>query len=158
MTTQKATGTSTKEKKVEKRERVMFHESRTRLTADVVKDVSRDHVFRWFNDKADRINRAVKGGWDFVTESELDGRVGDKTVTGDNSDLNGRVSKIVGKTDAAAPTRGYLMKLRKEYNKEDKKAKNAIYDQVDEAIRAGQSGGASVAESYGKVNVTNRQH
>jgi len=147
-----------KSTKAPKRERVPFHQSRTRLTADVVKEVSSGHVFRWFNDKADRIQRATAGGWDFVTESELEGNVGEKTVAGGNSDLSDRVSLIVGKSEAGKPMRAYLMKLSNKFWKEDKAAKAAIYDKVDDAIRGGQSGGASVANQYGDVSMTSRRH
>lgn len=143
-----ATTTSTK-----KRERVSFSGSRRRLSTELIPELAKAYRIRWFNDTSDRIDRAINGGYEFVLNKELDGRVGDKEVHGGNSDLNDKVSKIVT-PDPVAPVRAYLLKIRNEFWEEDKAEHEARNNLIDEAIRAGTSGGASVAKSYGDVSLT----
>ena len=143
-------------KKESKRERISFAESRRRLSGtELIPELAKKYHVRWFNDENDRIERAINGGYEFVTKDELAGRVGDKEVHGDNSDLNDKVSKIVGK-DEADPIRAYFLKIKNEFWEEDQAAKRAKNQLVDEAIRGGTSGGASVANQYGDVNLSRR--
>lgn len=135
-----------------KRERTSFNSSRMRLNIDLIPEVAQEYHVRWFNDQDDRLSRATRGGWEFITQNELEGHVGDKEVHGDSSDLNGRVSKVVGKDGTVA----YALKLRNEFWEEDQAEQAARNDLVDEAIRAGQSGGASIANQYGDVKVSRR--
>ena len=147
---------TTTRKKEGKRERVSFSGSRRRLSGtELIPELASQYHVRWFNDESDRIERAINGGYEFVTKDELVGRVGDKEIHGDNSDLNDKVSKVVGK-DEAGPIRAYFLKIKNEFWEEDQaelESKNAL---VDEAIRGGTSGGASVANQYGKIDLARR--
>lgn len=142
----------TTKKKAAKRERVSFNASRSRLKIELSNELAKEYHVRWFNDADDRISRATRAGWEFIYENELEGHVGDKEVHGDSSDMNNKVSKVVDKQGTVA----YALKLRNEFWEEDQAAFAAQNDLVDEAIRAGQSGGASVANQYGNVNLTRR--
>ena len=135
-----------------KRERVSFNASRMRLSLDLKPEVSRDYHVRWFNDQDDRISRATRAGWEFIYENEIEGRVGDKEVHGDSSDVTNKVSKVVGKDGTVA----YALKLRNEFWDEDQAEFAKKNDLVDEAVRAGQSGGASIANQYGDVKISRR--
>ena len=137
-----------------KRERVPMHTNRQRLTANLKKSIEDQYKLRWFNDVNDRIQRATDGGYDFVYEHEMSGRVGDKEVHGDNSDLSNKVSKMVGLGKGVDPVRAYLMKIPLEFYEEDKAARAARHDEVDRALAAGTPGGASVDKSYGDIKVT----
>jgi hypothetical protein len=131
------------------RERTPFSANRTRLS---VKLKEKGFVHRWFNDQDDRVQRALDAGYDFVTPDEI-GRVGDKEVHGGNSDLNSKVSKVVGRTAESQPIRAFLLKIREEWFKEDQAKKEATNRLVDEAVRSGKAGGASVENQYGKVDL-----
>ena len=135
-----------------KRERTSFASSRMRLQIDLIPEVAKEYFPRWFNDSDDRLQRALSAEWQFIYKNEIVGHVGDKEVHGDSSDLNNRVTKVVDKQGTVA----YAMKLRHEFRKEDQAELAAKNNLVDEAIRAGQSGGASVARQYGSVNLTRR--
>ena len=135
-----------------KRERVSFNQSRRRLEIDLIPEIARDFVPRWFNDTDDRIARALRAGWESVYEHEIEGHVGDKEVHGDSSDLNKKVTKVVDKQGTVA----YALKQRKEFYEEDQAEKAAKNDLIDEAIRAGTSGGANIANQYGDVRLTRR--
>ena len=150
-TTEKKRGPG-RPKKIVKRERTSFNQSRKRLQIALNKELAKDFHIHWFNDQDDRINRATNAGYDFVHENESAGHVGDREVHGDSSDLNKRVSKVVDKDGTVA----YAMKLPMEFYNEDLAEKQAKNDGVDEAVRAGKSGGASIANQYGDVKVTRR--
>ena len=142
--------------KATRRERVNFSQARKKLDGITLKKDPKHWVLRWVNDDGDNIQDKLNRGYVFVEKDEVEGSVGDREVHGGNSDLNNRISRIVTK-DRANPIRGYLMKIPKEFYTEDLKLKEAENAKVDEAIRAGQSGGASVANQYGDVSVTRRQ-
>jgi len=135
-----------------RRERVSFNASRMRLQIELNDELARQYHVRWFNDQDDRINRATRAGWEFIYEHELDGHVGDKEVHGNSTDLNNKVTKVVGKDGTVA----FALKLNNEFWEEDQAEHARKNDLVDEAVRAGQSGGASVANQYGDVSLTRR--
>lgn len=132
-----------------RRKRVPFSANRKRLQVD---KKFPGYVIRWFNDQDDRLQRAEDAGYEYVHKKEV-GQVGDKDISNGNTDLNSRVSRVVGRTRDNQSIRAYLMKIREEYWKEDQAEKAKINDRVDEAIRAGKSGGADVKNSYGDVKV-----
>ena len=150
-TTEKKRGPGRPKKKA-KRERVSFNASRMRLQIELREDLAKEYHVRWFNDQDDRVSRATRAGWEFIYENELVGHVGDKEVHGGSSDLNNKVSKVVGKDGTVA----FALKLRNEFWDEDQAEFAKKNDLVDEAIRAGQSGGASIANQYGDVSLTRR--
>lgn len=133
------------------RERVPFSANRKRLSVNLKID---GYVHRWFNDQDDRIQRAIDAGYEFVKPEEI-GSVGDKEVHGGNSDLNSKVSRVVGRTSDNQPIRAFLLKLKSEFYAEDKAKKEATNRLVDDAVRAGKAGGASVENQYGSVDLKN---
>ena len=138
--------------KAVKRERTSFAASRRKLDGVVViPQVEKNYFLRWFNDVDNKLQRATDAAFEFVLAKEIVGRVGDKEVHGDNSDLNSRVSRKTRLGDIEITV--YLMKQPNEFHKEDmeeKEAKNAL---VDDAIRAGTSGGATIGNQYGDVKL-----
>jgi hypothetical protein len=136
-----------------RRERVPFGGPRKRL--EVVwadKKHSEGYVARWINDQDDRLARAEAAGYEFVRPEEIAG-VGDKEVHGGNTDLNSRVSRVVGRTGNDQPIRSYLMKISREFYAEDQQKKEAHNRLTDDSVRAGAAGGAQVDNKYGKVDL-----
>ena len=143
-----------KVEKKEKRERVSMTESRSQLGVKVKKSVQDEYFIRWFNDVGGRVQRALDAGYEFVNAKEVEGRVGDKEVHGGNSDLNSRVSRKTKVGDDEITV--FLMKQPNNFHEEDLAAKEAKNMGTDDAIRAGQSGGASVGNTYGDIRVVRR--
>lgn len=131
------------------RDRVPFSANRKRLQVDKQFE---GYVTRWFNDQDDRIQRALGAGYEFVPRDEIK-QVGDKDVANGNTDMNSTVSRVVGRTAENQPIRAFLMKIRKEWHQEDKAKKEETNRLVDEAIRAGTAGGASIQNQYGEVKL-----
>lgn len=133
----------------EHRERTPFSANRTRLS---VKLKDKGFVHRWFNDQDDRIQRALDAGYEFVKPDEI-GSVGDKEVHGGNTDIGSKVSRVVGRTAQEQPIRAFLMKIREEWYLADQELKERKNRLVDEAIRAGNAGGAGVTNKHGQVQL-----
>lgn len=131
------------------RDRVPFSANRKRLQVDKQFE---GYVTRWFNDQDDRIQRAIAAGYEFVPRDDVK-QVGDKDVANGNTDMNSMVSRVVGRTVDNQPIRAFLMKLRKEWYEADKAKKEETNKLVDEAIRAGTAGGASIQNQYGEVKL-----
>ena len=72
--------------------------------------------------------------------------LGQGAVHAGNTSTDSRVSKIVSRGEPIITA--YLMKIKEEYYLEDKAAKEAVYDKVDEALAGGESGGGIEAK-YG---------
>jgi len=121
--------TSTQERR---KKRVPFGVPRHTLTVDEEtrkKYESEEKVLRWFNDDdRGRIQRALDGGWEFVTDEV---KVGD-----DEEEQEVRIKKRVGRDQYA-----YLMAILKEWYDEDQLAKEEKNQMVDAAIRGGKPPG-----------------
>lgn len=133
----------------ERRERVPFSTNRKRLS--LKKEID-GFVTRWFNDQDDRLQRAEDAGYQYVHRKEI-GQVGDKDISNGNTDVNSRVSRVVGRQPTGLPIRAYLMKISKDWYDTDQAKKEEVNARVDEAIRAGTSGGAKVENQYGDVRL-----
>jgi hypothetical protein len=133
-----------------RRERVPFSAQRKRLQVDT--SFPGYHI-RWFNDQDDRLTRAEEAGYQYVDRKEV-GRVGDKDISNGNTDVNSRVSRVVGRAANNQPIRAYLMKIKDEWHKDDQVKKEEVNRRVDDAIRAGKAGGADVKNAYGEVKLT----
>lgn len=108
--------------------RVPFGGARLKLSTPEIPG----YVQRWISDTPGRLQAALEGGWEFVENRAIS--VGD---TGDgNSDVGSRVSKIVDK-NSSGPVRGYLMKIREEWYREDQETKQSSLDKVEADIRGG---------------------
>lgn len=134
----------------DKRKRVAFSANRKRLQVDAQFP---GYVTRWFNDQDDRLQRAEDAGYEFVNRREIS-QVGDKDITSGNTDVNSRVSRVVGRSANQQGIRAYFMKIPEAFYKEDQAKKEAVNALVDEAIRAGTAGGAEVKNQYGKVDLS----
>jgi|SRR6185436_1426415 len=134
-----------------RRERTPFSANRKRLETIQRKGFVR----RWFNDQDDRIARAEAAGYAFVRKGETP--VGDKEVGRGNTDINSRTSTVVGRTAQSQPIRAYLMEIPEAFYQEDQAKKEATNRMVDDAIRAGKAGGASIKNQYGEVDLERKE-
>lgn len=116
-----------------RKERIPFGVQHSRLT---VANPDPNYVYRWVNDDGrGRIDRATAGGYEFV-QADSDQKVGTGSADG-NSDVGSRVSRIVGTQEGGAGMRAYLMRIKREWYEQDQKAKQALVDQIDSAIKRG---------------------
>jgi len=99
----------------------------------------------WFLGTADRLQRALDGGYEYVDAIETQinnvGLGGDTTASG-NTDMGSRVS-IVSGTEIGRdgqPVRLILMKIKQEWYEEDQKLVEARNDQVAKALTGGMLG------------------
>ena len=97
--------------------------SRNRLSFG---DQDPNFVYRVINDQDDRLKQAQEAGYEFVVS---DAPLGDKRVA-EGGAVDSRVSKPVGNN-----TRGYLMRIPKEFYKEDQDAKAAKIDATEAAMK-----------------------
>lgn len=111
-------------------ERVPLGVLHLQMTVD---DIPENKVGRWVNDDGDRLNRAVKGGYDFIKDRK---KVGDGYEDG-NEDLGMMTSKVVGSKDSGEPIRAYLMIIDKDLYEQDQQVKLDRIDEVEEAIYSG---------------------
>jgi hypothetical protein len=83
-------------------------------------------VYRVINDQDDRLKQAQEAGYEFVVS---DAKLGD-TRAAEGSAIDSRVSKPVGNN-----TRGFLMRIPKEFYQEDQKAKADKVDATEQAMK-----------------------
>lgn len=134
-----------------RRERIPFSANRKRLDIRWKKPEDAERYYaRWFNDQDGRPERALEAGYEYVKPSEIAG-LGDSELHQGNTDLNSRVSKVVGRAEGNIPIRAYLMRIDIDWYNEDQAEKEKQNAKVDEAILAGKAGGAEIGNPYGKV-------
>ena len=85
-----------------------------------------NYHYRVVNDSDDRLQNFVEGGYEFVESGE---RIGDP-IAGEGGAIDSRVSKPVG-----GGTRGYLMRIRKDWYEEDQAEKAAKIKESEQAIK-----------------------
>jgi hypothetical protein len=137
------------EKSEGKRQRVPFGGHRQKLQLsdfDQKYFKSKGLVVRWINDQNGRIEAARAGAWDFVEPDEAPS-VGGGELHQENSDLHGKVSKVVS-MGVEKPIRAFLMKLPLKYWKEDQAAKAEQNSRIDDALRAAEHGGQTIESGY----------
>jgi len=137
------------EKSKGKRQRVPFGGHRQKLQLSDLDQKyfkSKGLVVRWINDKDGRIERAIAGAWDFVEPEEAQS-VGGGEIHQENSDLHGKVSKVVS-MGVDKPIRAFLMKLPVKYWKEDQAEKEKVNARIDDALRAAEFGGQTIESGY----------
>jgi hypothetical protein len=105
------------------------------------------YVGRWINDQDGRIEQALAGGYIFMKPDEARS-VGVTEIHQGNSDLGGKVSKIVSRGEARQ-IRAFLMKIQKEFYDADQLEKEKVNQRVDEALAGGEAGGAGIENKYG---------
>jgi hypothetical protein len=115
----------------------------------------------WFSGAADRVDRALQGGYEFVDEVETSvndaGLGGTSTRTG-NTDMGTRVTVAAGNELGrdGQPVRLVLMKIKQEWYEEDQKLVEKRNDQVVDSLLGGRqdSGGADSTNRYVDQNRT----
>lgn len=104
-------------------------------------DKNPDYEYRFVNDTGSRIHNFQQAGYEFVTGDEL--VVGDSRVT-DASDLGS--NKRVISNDG---TTSYLMRIKRDWYKEDQQAKAQQIQEQEAAMKQEASAGM-----YGKLNLS----
>lgn len=93
----------------------------------------------WFNDEPGRISRALRAGYTFVDEEEIDlnvtTTVSESSLGNGNTDLGSQVSVSV---DRSTGQRAYLMKIKEEFYHQDQADLEEVNSRVDRAIKRGQ--------------------
>jgi len=99
----------------------------------------------WFRGDAERIQRAISGGYEFVNQRDV--RLNATSLGGDsaesgNTDMGSQVSKVSGEEIGkdGQPVRLILMKIKQEWYEEDQKLVDARNEQVAAALRGGLMG------------------
>ena len=137
-----------------RRERVSFSDNRTKLDFQFKDPDFRKKWYPYvFTDEGDRIARAIAAEYQFVEQGEL---VGAGNSTGsENTDLSSKVSLVVkGRSEGVAEARGILMKLPMDLHLDDMASKSRRNALSDDAIKAGNAGGANVENKYGDIQVS----
>lgn len=105
----------------------------------------------WFNGAADRIERALDAGYEFVDERDVRPRsvsLGLDSAASGNTDMGSRVSVVAGGLgDDGQAARMYLMKQKLEWYEADQKIAEARTDKVAQALTGGVTGGDTAADS-----------
>jgi hypothetical protein len=83
-------------------------------------------VYRVINDTDDRLQQAQEAGYEFVVSDE---KLGDKRAAEGNA-IDSRVSKPVGNG-----TRGFLMRIPKDYYTEDQEAKIKKIEELEQSMK-----------------------
>lgn len=99
--------------------------------------------YRWVTDKGNRIKQLHDEDWDQVSEP----------VKADADGVGTVQSKVVGTNDGK-PVNGILMRKRKEWFAEDQKEKQKVLDELDNAIRRGDSHTKEAQELAGGIGYT----
>lgn len=90
----------------------------------------------WINDDGDRIERALRGGYQFIYKDAVS-KVGTGPEPGHN-DLGAVISKVVGRRDDGSPKRAYAMEIKLEYYNEDQANKHRHVREMQAEISKGQ--------------------
>ena len=126
------------ESNIAERKRVPMSVPVSRLTAP---DIPGYHL-HWFIGSAERLQRALDGGYEFVDEREMkinNVSLGSTSTASGNTDMGSRVSVVSGQEVGkdGQPTRLILMKIRQEWWEEDQKLVENRNEQVAAALRGG---------------------
>ena len=93
-----------------------------------------------FNDTPGRIDKAIAGGYTFVSPDEVGGTR--ENVVSRNTDLGDKVRFLAGTADdGRTPLYSYLLKIKDEWYEEDQNAIQAKTHEIDDAIKNGRSAG-----------------
>jgi hypothetical protein len=89
-------------------------------------------VYRVINDQDERLSQAQEAGYEFVVSDEP---LGDKRAA-EGGKIDSRVSKPVGNN-----TRGYLMRIPKEFYTQDQNEKMGKIDEMEKALKPDKKAG-----------------
>lgn len=91
-----------------------------------------------FNDKPGRLQRAIQGGYQFVTKDQIPDYI--EPPLSQKEEVDSRVSWVVGQEDNGTAIRGYLMEIPEADYQEDQRAREGITLKVlKETLRKDQS-------------------
>ena len=93
----------------------------------VIGEKDPNYEYRFVNDTGSRVHVMQQAGYEFVTEGDLS--VGDNRIS-DASDL-GSNKKVISNDGTVS----YLMRIKKEWYKEDQAAKAALIDEQEAAMK-----------------------
>lgn len=85
------------------------------------------YMRRWINDKPGRIQKALAGGYQHVTQ----------VVESDEEKRSENISAVVGVNEDGTPMRAFLMEIPQRLYDQDQKAKEAEIAKIDDTIRRG---------------------
>jgi len=111
---------------------------RNRLSVQGMKD---EFHYRIFNDTDDRIQNALAAGYEFVPADEVrigNSRVNLPTAEGSNAEVS-----------VGGGTKGYLMRIPKEWFEEDQKAKAEQVEAREVALK-----NPALDGTYGKIDIS----
>lgn len=103
----------------------------------------------WFTSDPQRIARAKAGGYDFVTEDEMQlaqGGLGSVSTHSGNQDLGSHVSIVSGRNEEGQTERMILMKIKQEFYEEDQLLLEARNQSVADSLNSGTTGQAGAAD------------
>lgn len=112
------------------------------------KDKDPNYHYGWVVDHRGKCEELIDMGYEFVNRKDVS-HIGDADVHNDNSDLGSRVSRVVGIDEAGQPLRQYLMRQHMDFYNEDRAARRAEMDKVDEALHS-----SEVENVYGEIRVS----
>ena len=101
-----------------------------------------DYEYRIVNDTGDRISQFEERGYEVVSDSNI--KVGDRRIA--NPTKEGSPIQI----SVGGGQKAFLMRLKKEFYLEDRKARDALVDEQEKGMLAE----AKQIADYGKVTVT----
>lgn len=102
-----------------------------------------NYHYRVVNDMGDRISQFLDAGYELVDASDV--RVGDKQIN--QTTPEGTKAQV----SVGNGTKAYVMRIKKEYFKEDQAAKQAEVNRLEESIKQQVSSGKA---DYGDVLIT----
>lgn len=115
------------------------------------------YVLHWFRSTPQRIDQAIKAGYEFVERGEVEvngiGLANSYDADG-NTDLGTRVSVSAGSEgDGSNTSRLYLMKIKQEFWQEDEAAVQANHEQIASQLRGDKGfvqGGQDTSNRYSR--------
>lgn len=118
-----------------------------------------NYHYRWFRNESDRLTRALRAGFEFVSRRSAGGgrsmeRLTNKDVHGGNQSITDRFEVHGGRDDYGREFNLVLMRQPMEYHLQDAAAKAAASDDIDMSIRRQASAQGNVANKYGNVTMT----
>jgi hypothetical protein len=106
-----------------------------------VKGKDPNYVYRVVNDVDDRVAQFVEGGYELVNDNSTD--VGDKRVSQGTTVGSKKIFSV------GQGTKGYLMRIKREWYDEDQAAKQGFVNQQEASIKE-----KALDGNYGKLEVT----
>ena len=101
-----------------------------------------------FNDKPGRLERAMRGGYQFVTKDQIPGYM-EPSLLSNKGEVDSRVSWVVGQEDNGTAIRGYLMEIPEaDYQADQNIREGKTLTVLKETLRQDQS-----AESPGRDEI-----